>query len=263
MQNLFVRKFFLFICKCCLAGSKYFWGPGASIIFKIREEYSMSRGLVFCLICTALTASLPAITYSQLALGGGYRCILLVSNRGNVPWEGLVNIRKANDEIWNTQWSLDGIDQTGNSGFAISLPPHGTAKYILSSIDAVPRAGYLEIVGGGMHSTDDISTSFFYNLYLEDRLVDSVGSSPARLNKRFILPVETGPGLNTGVAWAPFLKSEQFPIQAAIYDDEGNLVDETELTFSGHQAQFATEIVDGLPYKLMGSLVLESAQESY
>lgn len=220
----------------------------------------MSRVLVLCLTFVAVTTALPAITYSQLALGGGYRCILLVSNRGNVPWEGTVNIRKANDEIWNTQWSLDGIDQTGNSGFSISLPPHGTVKYILSSIDAVPRGGYLEIVAGGTHSTNNISTSFFYNLYLEDRLVDSVGTPQARLNKRFILPVEAGPGLNTGVAWAPFLTSEPFAMQAALYDHEGNLIDEAELTFSGHEAQFVTELFDDLPAQFIGSLVLEAGQ---
>lgn len=182
----------------------------------------MSRVLVVCLILLAAVTSLPAITYSQLALGGGYRCIVLVSNRSNVSWEGGVQIRKGNNETWNTQWSLDGIDQTGNSGFSIELPAHATAKYILSSIDAVPRGGYLEIAAGGSHSTSDISVSFFYNLYLEDRLVDSVSTPQARLNQRFILPVETGPGLNTGVAWAPFLSSESFPMQAALFDAEAS-----------------------------------------
>lgn len=220
----------------------------------------MSRVLVVCLTLLAAVTSLPAITFSQLALGGGYRCILLVTNRGTVPWEGTVRIRKGNDEIWNTQWSLDGIDQTGNSGFDISLPARGTVKYILSSIDAVPRGGYLEIVAGGSHSTSDISVSFFYNLYLEDQLIDSVSTPQSRLNQRFILPVETGPGLNTGVAWAPFLSSESFPMQAALFDAEGAIIDEIDLTFSGHQAQFVNELFDNLPESFTGSLVVEAAE---
>lgn len=220
----------------------------------------MSRLLIISLSLLGAVTSLPAITYSQLALGGGYRCILLVSNRGDVPWEGMVRIRKGDNEIWNTQWSLDGIDQTGNSGFPISLSPRATRKYILSSIDAAARGGYLEIVAGGTHSTGDISVSFFYNFYSNERLIDSVGTAQSRLNKRFVLPVEAGSGLDTGVAWSPFLDSDSFSIQATLFDNEGELVDERSLTFAGHQAQFVTEIFDSLPESFVGSLVLEAPE---
>ena len=95
--------------------------------------------------------SLPAQTYPQLALGGGFEVILILTNAETErSWEADLHPLKGADEAWDTLMSVQegngpiSIFTIGVSDIPVTLAPGATKKITLRG-DATARAGYLEI----------------------------------------------------------------------------------------------------------------------
>lgn len=216
-------------------------------------------------VVLALAPAAPAyaITYPQLALGGGFQCVLLVSNRSGAAWQGTATLRQGNEQPWSTPWSLNGASRSGSSAFDISLPARATAKFVLGG-DSSARAGYLGISGKTGFTDADVTTAFFYNLAdTAGNLQDSIGVPAAQSGTSFLFPVEKSSSANTGFAFAPFLVTAPFEILATLRNAAGAELQTVTLTFNGHRALFFTEIFTNVPDGLTGLVQLEARESIF
>lgn len=200
------------------------------------------------------------LVYPQLALGGGFNCILFVTNLTNDAWRGEAQL-DAGEWPADQSWTLDGTERTGESAFEIRLAPQETRKFVLGST-ASARSGWLEIRGILDSTTAEIATGFFYNFISDNTLSASSGVAPATGGIAFRFPVERTSQINTGIA----IRDTQTPINFYLYDHEGNLVQSFTLSFSG--ARFVDQLFDDffstLPLpEFVGSVQVESQLPFY
>ena len=125
-----------------------------------RKVLAGSRGFMLVLIGWCGTAA--GATFSQLALGGGYQCVLMISNKTATAWQGTASLKQGNNQAWVTPWSLNGDNRTGTGSFDVVLAAGGTAKYLLTG-DASARAGYLVLNANSGFSATGVAVAFFYN----------------------------------------------------------------------------------------------------
>jgi hypothetical protein len=194
-----------------------------------------------------------ARTWPQLAIGGGYRAVILISNKKNTDWTGQFFPKQGHEQVWAGTWSVNGQDSTGQSSFNIVVPAYTTTKVVLTGDDTVPvQTGYLFMWGTGTSSAYDVSISYFYEYYQAGKLMMSNGSIEGAPHTTFYFPLEystTASGtVNTGIAWAPEISTtpKQFNMTATLYlTDEsgvGRLYAAKTFAYSGHAAKFVTEI---------------------
>src|SRR5262245_30915947 len=126
----------------------------------LTQAFPRVLGLLMFSGC--FVVSVAATTFPQLALGGEYQCILMVTNKTSAQWQGTGLLRQGNNQAWSTPWAVNGADQSGSSTFDISLAAGGTSKFILTG-DPSARAGYLMLVGKTGFSSTDVAVAFFYN----------------------------------------------------------------------------------------------------
>lgn len=202
------------------------------------------------------------LTFSQLALGGGFELVLLVSNRSTSSWQGVAELREGNDLSWSTPWTLDEAPQEGSSQFGIQLEPHASRKFVLGG-DETARAGFLRITPDAEISSRDVAVSFFYRLSSEGELDDSIATPVSLPGRVFEFPVEKdGQISNTGFAWAPLEGGNSFTVRLHVYADSGQLLQSVDLDFDGHADYLIDEVLD-LPENFQGLLVMESPQLVY
>ncbi len=200
-----------------------------------------------------------SLTWPQLALGGGYECTILLSNKRDSAWTGHCNLAQGNNETWTGAWSLDGELRSGTGAFSISIPPHSTVKLRLSG-DASTQSGYLRLYADGNSTVYDVASSYFYDYLKDGRLQLCTGSAPATSGRVFWFPVERSPSIDTGVAWAPGDVSGPFPLVVSLFDHAGTQAQQKTLTFAGHQARFFREIFDNVPCRFLGRMRIESEE---
>jgi predicted choloylglycine hydrolase len=199
------------------------------------------------------------LTWPQLALGGGYECTILLSNKRASDWSGHFNLVSGNHESWAGSWSLDGSDRTGLSTFAVSIPPQSTVKLRLSG-DSASRSGYLEMFADGSCSVNDVATSYFYSFLEHGQLKFSTGSAAAPSGRLFGFPVEKTFTVNTGIAWAPDSVTSPFAIVVTLFDNIGAQVQQKTLIYSGHEAKFFDQVFDNIPSEFLGRVRIESQE---
>jgi hypothetical protein len=200
------------------------------------------------------SAFASARTWPQLALGGGYKAIILISNKLGTDWSGQFFPNQGHKKSWAGTWRVNGQDYTGQAYFNLALHGNETAKIVLSGDDASPtQTGYLFMWGTGSSSAYDVSISYFYAYYQNSKLITSTGSIEEAPHKVFQCPVEYTPttasvGVDIGIAWAPEYSNtpETFNMSATLYltDKSGavQLYGTKTLPYSGHAAQFIDEI---------------------
>lgn len=210
------------------------------------------------------------ITYPQLALGGGYEAVLIVTNMTEIPWNGTGYLRHQNGAPWPGEWDADGVEQRAGSTFDISIPAQGTRQIILTG-DSELRAGYLQLDADEGGTNRGLALSFFYNLSSEESLVDSVGVAPGIASRQHLFPVERARGINTGFAWAPAqlkvngssaLQNGTPPseVELFLFNREGELIRSRLMPFEGHFARFFNELFEGIPQEFVGKLMVEAAE---
>ncbi len=198
-------------------------------------------------------------TYAQLAVGGGFEDILLLSNRSTVSWQGVLQLRRGNGVAWDTPWTLNGEDRSGTDEAVLELGARSSSRIRLGG-DSQARAGYLLIQATGDSALADLAVSFFYNFSDEAGLIDSTASLPADFAARYRFPVERSDRVDTGVAAAPFPGFDITQLQWTLYDSQGVLIGTVQRPFEGHSAVFFSEVFPGLPQDFVGLLDLEATQ---
>lgn len=209
-------------------------------------------------------ALLSATTFAQLALGGGYEAVLIITNKTAFQWSGTIWVSRGYNQLWEGRWAINGQDFTGKSGATLTLVPHGSMKLRFTG-DGTTRSGYLEIDSDVSYSDLDIAYSYFYEFRSGGRLQDTIGSPESAWDKKFVMAVEKSPVVDTGLAWCQSNRftSSQFPINLTLYDEAGNIFRQRSVTFTGHQAQFVTQIFTDLPAAFVGHLKIESQDYMY
>src|SRR5690348_14327638 len=98
----------------------------------------------------SFTVLAEARTWPQLALGGGYRAVILISNKKATDWTGQFLPKQGHEQAWAGTWRVNGQDYTGQSSVNIAVPAYATTKVVLTGDDAVPvQTGYLFMWGTG------------------------------------------------------------------------------------------------------------------
>jgi len=196
------------------------------------------------------------LVYPQLALGGGYEVVLIVTNKTEVPWSGTASLRRESDLDFVGEWSLVGGQRQG-SEFRVELEGNESKKFVVSGGDTV-QAGYLILRADQGGNTRSISTSFFYNFLTGGHLMDSTGVPPAVPAVSFCFPVEKTALANTGLAWVSPGSVGNFDVKVELYGPKGDLVAESTTSFDGHEARFFAgpdglfpEVPDGFVGKIV------------
>jgi len=207
--------------------------------------------------------ALPWWTWSQFAIGGGYRCRLMITNKSMFDWKGVAIVRHGNEQPWNWSWSVNGQDFTGQSEIQIALDPNETVSFSIDG-DDVTRTGYLGIEpdSGEGSSPLSVTISYFYEFWSQDgKLLDSVGSPTSERSDDFIFPVERLENsdllIDTGIAWCS-IWNVPFDMAFILYDHKGNEVARKTIEFSGQEAKFLGQILDDLPSNIIGHVQIFS-----
>jgi hypothetical protein len=200
-----------------------------------------------------------ATIFAQLALGGGYEAVILISNKTNRAWSGTVWVMQGNNQTWEGQWAVNGQNFTGKNGAPVALPPKGMAKFRLTG-DKTTRAGYLEVGSDAISADVDVAISYFYEFRVNGVLQDTIGSPASAYGSRFYFAVERSSAIDTGIAWCPDPQyvSGPFPLGLTLYDQDGNMVRYRSYMFMEHEAQFISQLFTDLPSSFVGHLEIEA-----
>ena len=192
----------------------------------------------------------------QLAIGGGFEVLLLVSNTDSAKtWEGRASLNGGSWPV-GEPWSLNGVDQTGSSGFDIIIAPSGTVQYRMSR-DTDVVSGWLEIVGSAGSDFSDLATTYFFNFSTGSELLDSTGVGSAIPTTGFAFPVEKSANVNTGIA----IRRGGAPLTLLLLGSDGALIDTVNLELDG--ARFIDQIFSGVPDNFTGFVRVESGVSFY
>ncbi len=202
------------------------------------------------------------LNFDQLALGDGYRCILIVSNVSERDWQGRARLRMGNDRVWSSPVRIDGQELGPGGQFQMVLDAKENRKYVLEG-DQELQSGYLELRGEPGFPTTSLAVSFFYNLSGPTGLLDSTGSPSQPPSTRYLFGVERSATANTGFAWAPFLDTSDFGIMLQLYDTDGTLLQTRRLAYDGHLARFFTEVFENLPAEFVGLVEIQSEKSLF
>ena len=205
-----------------------------------------------------------AAIYAQLALGGGYEAVMLISNKTNSAWTGTVWVMQGYNETWQGQWAVNGQNFTGMGGVPVTLPLKGMVKLRLTG-DNTTRAGYLEVKPGVGYRDTDVAISYFYEFRVKGVLQDTTGSPQSAYGNRFFFAVEKSPSIDTGIAWcpAPPYIADLFPMYLTLYDQDGVAVRQSSTMFMGHEAQFISQLFTDLPSSFTGHLEINAQDYIY
>ena len=203
-------------------------------------------------------ASLQAVPFPQLAVGGGYECVIIVTSKVQAPFEGDLILREGNGAEWSTPFQVNGQPSAG-AAIDVNLPALGTAKYVLTG-GATYRVGYLEVYGSGPHTGDDIAVAVFYNYHSGGHIVDSVGVPRSYQYLAQLFPVERSAAVDTAFAWARFGITPAFDVTLTLYNAQGTQVQQKTVAFEGHTAKFFSEVFDNVPNGFVGHVRATSPQ---
>jgi endoglucanase len=203
----------------------------------------------------------PAV-FPQLALGGGYRCIILLGNRSGQEWQGSLRTFRGNQVAWTVSFDEAGGASLEDSDFVIAVPPRATRKVLVTG-GSEPLPGYMTLSGENGSSPADLAVSLFYNFLTGEKLADSTGIPVFESRSSFTLPVEYSRQIDTGFAWALPDQAAPFTIRLNLWDAGGDLVGSEETEYLGHNAQFFTEVFGPFESDFLGRLEISSDRPIY
>ena len=224
----------------------------------------MQRLLLACVFVLVFPIASHATRFAQLALGGGYESVLLISNKTSLAWSGTIWVRRGYNQTWEGRWAMNGQDFTGREGVKVAIPPKGMVKLRLTG-DSTTRAGYLEVTSDFSYSDLDVAISYFYEVRVGGSLQDTTGSPESAWGRRFFFAVERSSAIDTGIAWCPSspYTSGSFQINLTLYDQNGTIARQNSYMFIGHEAQFITQLFTDLPSSFAGHLEIDAHDYLY
>jgi hypothetical protein len=228
------------------------------------QEVDMKRLILALALMLVFPIASHATIFAQLALGGGYEAVLLISNKTNYAWTGTVWVMRGYNEEWEGQWAVNGQSFTGMGGVPVALPPKGMVKLRLTG-DSTTRAGYLEVSAGAGSRDVGVAISYFYEVRVKGVLQDTTGSPASAYGRRFFFAVERSSAIDTGIAWCPSPPyiSNLFPMNLTLYDQNGAVARQRSYMFMGHEAQFISQLFTDLPSSFVGHLEIDSQDYIY
>jgi hypothetical protein len=226
------------------------------------RRITMKHAFLLLALLSAAPAAANAMSFAQLALGGGYEATIFVTNKTSFRWTGELRPYQGMNQRWGGTWSINGQPLTGASAWQFALEARQTIKLTLAG-DAVTRSGYLDIEGTGSSYDSSVAVAYFYGYYAPTgKLLDTVGSPESEFGKRFFFPAEVTSTIDTGMAWCPVYRfsNTTFPIIISAYNENGQQVAQKTVTFSGHEAQFVSQVFPSLPKPFRGQIYLEALE---
>jgi len=194
-----------------------------------------------------------AETIAQLALGGGWECTIIISNKTASERTGDFWMKSGNDRFWPVGWSVNGEDFSDYDGFWVTIKPNGTFKAVVTASSTL-NMGYLEYFARGSASSSDVVVSYFYGYRSNGVLQTTAGSARVDSHRGFEFPVEKSYNTDTGFAWAPWITTTSFPISLTLYDKQGNVFRRKTVNYTGHKSIFFSQIFDGVPANFLGKV---------
>lgn len=191
--------------------------------------------------------SSDVIVYPQLAVGGGYEVVIIVSNKSASSWSGTGKPLK-NDG------SMDYL------ATQITLGPKETKKYVLTGGSTTKACGF-EIYGDNGSPNSAVSVNFFYNYYQDEALQDSTGVPKSQLAKKYTFPVERTSTVDTGLSIRRRADQPTSQVVLTLIDASGNQLQQVHV--GSDSSGFFTQLFTEVPSSFMGSVVAESPDEFY
>jgi hypothetical protein len=239
---------------------------GRKIFGRIRKGDVMLRLSLTCIFTIIGANFLSAeIIIPQLALGGGYECIVLVSNKSDSGWFGSLESYQGREEPWKVNWRHPlGIWVMGHVSTGMNIYPNSTLKYRIFLNSSEVQTGYLAIDGNDGSEDDQLVVSYFY-VYKDSQghLIDSTGVPILDSGTSFVFPVERTPNINTGFAMAPGSVQDPFQVSLTLFDQEGDEFQALEMDFEGHLSRFFSEVFEDVPLEFIGMVRIDSVQPIY
>lgn len=198
--------------------------------------------ILFILLMGSLKAgNSPAdstLVYPQIAVGGGFETLLLLTNPSASTWMGELRIPEFGAGS-SVKWSLNGEDQSGQDRQLIEIGPWSTESYLIGAgSDQAAIAGSLWIVSNGQGAATPAST-LFIRFDTGEELVDEVSTSAVGGARRLVFPAEIDgeKSIDTGLAlrFAPpdlevQAEPELAPVRAYLLDGDGLQLEEAEIS---------------------------------
>ena len=225
----------------------------------------MKRLLLAAIAALALVSNAQAMTFAQLALGGPYELVLIVTNKTDHNSICQITLKSGNAQTWPSKISMNGGTLMNLGALNLMMGARTTSKTVFAG-EAEVRTGYLEINGIDGYSITDFAVNYFYVYRDGKTVIDSTGVPASDSSNRFIVPVERGEACDTGFAWAPYVDPSvpaSFDVTFALYDNRGQLFASVSKRFEGHTATFFSQIFQNLPASFVGHLRLEAQHRFY
>lgn len=192
--------------------------------------------------------------------------VMVITNKTNFAWSGNLWPQTGYNLRWPGSWSVNGQSFTGYDYVIVNLGPKASTKLRFTG-DSSTRSGYLRVEPGSSSSSLDVAYAYFYEVRENGKLKDTTGSGESAWGDEFVLAVEKSPVIDTGIAWCPSSRysdsSDQFQILLTIFDQNGTAVRSKTVTFTGHKAQFVSQLFPDLPQTFIGHMNVKSQQYFY
>jgi hypothetical protein len=187
------------------------------------------------------------IVYPQVAVGGGYQVVIIISNKSDSNWSGVGKPLK-NDG------TLDYLTTQ------ITLGPKETKKYVLTGGSTTKACGF-EIYGNSGSLNSAVSVNFFYNYIQDEQLKDSTGVPKSQLAKKFTFPIERTSTVDTGLSIRRRTNQPTTQVALTLIDANGN---QLQQVYTGSDSSgFISSLFTTVPASFVGSVVAESPDDFY
>lgn len=225
----------------------------------------MKRIILTLFAVLSMAATARAMTYAQVAVGGPYELVLIITNKMERNTQFSLVLKTGNDQAWPGRVSLNGGPSQMYARMNFYYGARVTGKVVITGDEEV-RAGYLELNKIGDASVTDLAISYFYVFRENNMVVDSTAVPDSALSNRFLVPVERAQSCDTAFAWAPYVSSSvpaSFDVTLTLYDNKGTVFATMVRRFEGHTALFFSQLFPNLPASFVGHLRLEAQYQFY
>ncbi|RPJ59324.1 MAG: hypothetical protein EHM23_14460 [Acidobacteria bacterium] len=198
-----------------------------------------------------------AITYPQVALGGGYETVITITNPNAETWTGQLSFKKGTGADFPAALKAEGQSIGATSGWTIG--PGDTARLVITA-EGAATSGYLQITTQSGPPESELITAVFFRLRgSTGSAVDLVGSYAAKPARKAIFPIDRSSNSDTGIALLNTTDAQN-PVLFTLRDASGMKLQEVALADAGQVAMMASEIFDELPKTFLGSVTVESSE---
>ncbi|RPJ59323.1 MAG: hypothetical protein EHM23_14455 [Acidobacteria bacterium] len=222
-----------------------------------RARFAERIALLLVMVSLIPGLASGAITYPQIAVGGGCETVLTITNPADRDWIGRLHFLVGNDQDFPITLHANG--EAIDAGAPWTVRAKSTVRYVITG-DQQLRNGYLKIERTSGPEEWELATSLFYRLRdTSGKTTDLVGTYAATASKRAVFPIDRSPTSDTGIALLPSAGAFD-PITFSLIGTDGATIQEVERIPTGHEAIMAGQLFSKLPTTFLGSVIVSSAQ---